>query len=76
MEKEANKNTALWSKIQEKPKLIVILGPTASGKTELALELAKKIMAKSLMPIQDKFIKKWISEQGKWILDIGYWISI
>ncbi|MCY4378573.1 MAG: tRNA (adenosine(37)-N6)-dimethylallyltransferase MiaA, partial [Candidatus Dadabacteria bacterium] len=27
---------------REKPKLIVVLGPTASGKTEMALEIARK----------------------------------
>ncbi len=31
------------SKLTEKPNVIVILGPTASGKTELSIKLAKKI---------------------------------
>ena len=75
MKKEANKNTALWNKIQEKPKLIVILGSTASGKTELALELAKKnngeiINADSRQIYKEMDIGTGNRENGYWILDI------
>lgn len=34
--------STLKSRFQKLPKLIVILGPTASGKTDLAIKLAKK----------------------------------
>lgn len=36
-------DTSSWiSKLSEKPKLLVIYGPTACGKTELTIEMAKK----------------------------------
>lgn len=40
-----------------KPKVIVICGPTASGKTSLSIEVAKKLMVKLFLVIQCKFIK-------------------
>ena len=33
----------IWEKIIMKPKVVVIVGPTASGKTAVSIELAKKI---------------------------------
>ncbi len=72
MKKEANKNIALWNKIQEKPKLIVILGPTASGKTKLALELAKKNNGEIINADSRQIYKEMDIGTGK--MDIGYWI--
>ena len=48
---------------QHKPFIVVIVGPTASGKTELSIEVAKNLMEKSLVAIQCKYIK------------YGYWNS-
>ena len=45
----------------EKPTVIVICGPTASGKTALSIELAKKINGEILC----KYIKIWIQEVQK-----------
>lgn len=48
-----------------KPFLIVIVGPTASGKTELSIEVAKNLMEKLLAEIQCRSIKEWILVQQK-----------
>lgn len=40
----------------EKGSLIVITGPTAVGKTELSVALAKKQAAKSYLPIPFRYI--------------------
>ena len=48
-----------------KPFLIVIVGPTASGKTELSIEVAKNLTEKLLAEIQYRSIKAWILVQQK-----------
>jgi len=48
--------------------LLVITGPTASGKTALAATLASRLNGRSLVQIHDKFTGKWISGPGKIIL--------
>ena len=45
--------------------VVAIVGPTASGKTALSIELAKNITVKSLMVIPCKFIKGSILGQLK-----------
>ena len=39
----------------DKPKVIVICGPTASGKTALSIELAKKIKGRSSRLLQSEY---------------------
>ena len=41
----------------DKNKVIVIAGPTASGKTSLGVELAKRIIGEVFHVIQCKYIK-------------------
>lgn len=63
-----NKKDIALNLIGEKsPELICIVGPTASGKSDLAIEIAKELSAKkeklqllTLMHIH--YTKKWISE--------------
>ena len=43
-----------------KTKIIVIVGPTAVGKTALAIEVAKRFMAKWLVEIASKSIEDLI----------------
>lgn len=45
--------------------VIVIGGPTASGKTGLSIELAKRINGQLYLQILCKYIKIWILEQLK-----------
>ena len=45
------------------PHVIVLLGPTASGKTELAIEIAEYFKLVYTISIQGKFISLWILEQ-------------
>lgn len=47
----------------DKPFIVVLVGPTAVGKTEFSIELAKNITAKLSVEIQCKFIKIWTSAQ-------------
>ena len=59
----------------KKPKLIVILGPTASGKTELAIKLARKFNGEIVNADSRQIYKKMDIGTGKienrnWILDI------
>ena len=49
----------------EKPKVIVIAGPTASGKTKLSVELAKKINGE----IVSAFLMKQMSVYDKTEID-------
>jgi uridine kinase len=44
----------------KKPELLAIVGPTASGKSELALKIAKNLTARLLLLIHGQFIKAWI----------------
>lgn len=46
----------IQDKLQQ-AEVVAIVGPTASGKTALSIEIAKSIMAKSLMAIQCKYMK-------------------
>ncbi|CCB92253.1 hypothetical protein WCH_DB18600 [Waddlia chondrophila 2032/99] len=48
-----------------KKKVIVLSGPTACGKTEFAIELAKALMVKSSRQIPCRSIEAWISELPK-----------
>lgn len=43
----------------KKEKLITILGPTASGKTELGVYLAKNWEVLLFQEMPSKFIKEW-----------------
>jgi len=56
----------------KKPKLIVILGPTASGKTELAIKLARKFNGEIVNADSRQIYKKMDIGTNK--IDIGYWI--
>ena len=47
----------------QKPKVIVICGPTASGKTALSIELAKKINGEIISADSMQIYKIWILEQ-------------
>ena len=47
--------------------LIVIAGATATGKSDLALDLAKNWIRKSFLPIRCKFINIWILARQKLI---------
>jgi len=38
--------------------MVTILGPTASGKTAVAVNLAFNLMVKLFLPIQDRFTVK------------------
>lgn len=49
----------------DKPFIVVLVGPTAVGKTEFSIELAKNITVKLSVEIQCKFIKIWTSAQQK-----------
>ena len=50
--------------MEPKRKIIVILGPTASGKSALAVKLLKN-WHEIILPIQDRYIKSWILAVGK-----------
>ena len=49
----------------QKPKIIVILGQTATGKSGFAVEVAKKINGEIIQLTLDKYIKEWTWEQEK-----------
>jgi len=44
------------------PHVIVLIGPTASGKTELAIEIAKYFKTRIHNIDSDKYINLWILE--------------
>ena len=48
-----------------KPFLIVIVGPTASGKTELSIEVAKKFNGEIISGDSMQVYKEWILVQQK-----------
>ena len=48
-----------------KTKIIVIVGPTAVGKTALAIDLAQASMVKLSVAIVNKSIASWILEQPR-----------
>jgi len=52
-------------KNKEDKKLIIILGPTASGKSSLAVKLLRNLTAKLSQPIRDRSIRAWILEREK-----------
>ena len=45
------------------PHVIILIGPTASGKTELAIEIAEYFKTRIHNIDSDKFIDLWILEQ-------------
>lgn len=49
----------------QKEKIIILIGPTAVGKTKTSIELAKNIMVKLLVVIPCKFTKVWTLVQLK-----------
>ena len=52
-------------------KIVVILGPTASGKKRLAVKLAQKSRARLFRLILDRFIKDWILAAAKSKKEMG-----
>lgn len=42
--------------------LVILTGPTAVGKTNLSIGLAKRIMVRSFLQIPCRSIERWISE--------------
>ena len=43
----------------DKTKVIVVAGPTASGKTTLAVEIAKAVEEKLFLPTPCRYIREW-----------------
>lgn len=52
-------------KAEVKPKLLVLVGPTAVGKTRMSIELAQAFNCEIISGIPCKYIAKWISGQPK-----------
>ena len=50
---------------QQKGKLLVIIGPTAVGKTKLSIEMANGLTEKLLVVTPCKYIKEWILARQK-----------
>ena len=46
-------------------KMITILGPTACGKTKLAVAIAHKLDGEIIVPIRGRYSGVWIWEQEK-----------
>jgi tRNA dimethylallyltransferase len=62
------------------PKIIVIVGPTASGKTELALRLAEKYSGE-IVNADSRQVYRWMDigtakPNGRWSMDDGRWTYV
>lgn len=57
-------------------KLVTIIGPTASGKTSRAVEIAKKLKGKSSVEILVRSIGIWISVRGKILKSMEIYLTI
>lgn len=57
-------NSAVERRLELSNPVIVIVGPTASGKTDVAQEIACRVNGEVISADSCKFIKAWTSEQA------------